>query len=256
VSQGKGPTRKKGNPPRIGLIGLGAFGRLIAAHLSGRFPILGYDPAAQEPIKGVVLSSLADAGGCDVVILAAPVPALRGICRELRPHLRPGALVIDVCSVKVLPAQIMREELPEHVDIVGTHPMFGPQSARGGVKGLKIVLCPIRGRWTRPLAGWMRQTLGLQAIIATPEEHDRDAAMVQGLTHLIAKVLVQMEPLPRSLTTVSFDLLMRAVEIVRYDAPEVFYDIERMNPYVPDVRRKFFGLAAELAEHLEENGEG
>jgi prephenate dehydrogenase len=102
----------------------------------------------------------------------------------------------------------------------------------------------------------MRQALGLQAMIATPEEHDRDAAMVQGLTHLIAKVLVQMEPLPRSLTTVSFDLLMRAVEIVRYDAPEVFYAIERMNPYVPDVRRKFFGLAAELAEHLEENGEG
>lgn len=249
----KNPVGRKGGPPRIGLIGLGAFGRLIVTHIGARLPMLGYDPAPKEPIKGLSFASLAETAACDVVILAVPVPALRDTCREIRPHLRPGALVIDVCSVKVLPTQIMREELPEHVDIIGTHPMFGPQSARGGVKGLKIVLCPVRGRWARPLAGWLRQTFALHALIATPEQHDRDAAMVQGLVHLIAKVLVEMEPLPRTITTVSFDLLMRVVEMVRYDAPEVFYAIERMNPYAPDVRRKFFGLAAELAEQLEHN---
>jgi prephenate dehydrogenase len=64
-----------------------------------------------------------------------------------------------------------------------------------------------------------------------------------------------MEPLPRQMTTASFDLIFRAIEMVRYDAPEVFYAIERMNPYVPEVRRRFFALAAELAESLEKNGE-
>jgi prephenate dehydrogenase len=255
VRQGLTKTRKR-TPPTLGLIGLGAFGRLIAAHLGGRFSLLGYDPAPPGPLKGVIPASLAQAAACDVVILAAPVPVLREICRAIAPHLRPGALVLDVCSVKVLPAQIMREELPGHVDIIGTHPMFGPQSARGGVKGLKIVLCPVRGRWCRPLAGWLRQTLQLDAIIATPEQHDREAAMVQGLTHLIAKVLVEMEPLPRAMTTVSFDLMMRAVDMVRHDAPDVFYAIERLNPYAPEVRRRFFGLAAELAAHLERNGGG
>jgi len=58
------------------------------------------------------------------------------------------------------------------------------------------------------------------------------------------------------MTTVSFDLLMRAVDMVRYDAPDVFYAIERLNPFVPDVRRRFFGLAADLAETLERNGDG
>ena len=33
--------------------------------------------------------------------------------------------------------------------------------------------------------------------------------MVQGLTYLIAKVLVQMEPLPERMTTRSFDLRMQ-----------------------------------------------
>ena len=246
--------RIKKTPPRIGLIGLGAFGRLIAAHLGGRFALLGYDAEAKEPIKGVIAATLAEAAGCDVVILATPVPALREVIRAVKPHLRPGALVLDVGSVKVFPTQVMLDELPDFVDIVGTHPMFGPQSAKGGIKGLKIVLCPIRGRWTRPLAGWLRQTFGLDAILATPEQHDREAAMVQGLTHLIAKVLVEMEPLPRHMTTASFDLLLRAVDMVRDDAPEVFYAIERINPFVPEVRRKFFGLAADLAEHLEQNG--
>ena len=252
------PTRRpRSRPPvRIGLIGFGAFGRLIAAHLGPLFPIFAYDPAggAGTALKGVTLCDAATAGACDLVILAMPVPQLKAAIAAIKPHLRAGATVIDVCSVKALPADVMRAELPDHVDIIGTHPMFGPQSARGGVKGLKIVVCPIRGPNARPLAAYLRKTFGLQAILATPEEHDREAAMVQGLTHLIAKVLVEMEPLPRAMTTASFDLLLRAVDMVRYDAPEVFYAIERMNPYAPDVRRRFFALAAELADSLEKNG--
>ena len=185
-----------------------------------------------------------------------PVPQLSAAIAAIKPHLRPGAVVIDVCSVKVLPAQIMITELPETVEIIGTHPMFGPQSARGGVKGPEDRHLPdSRTRAPGCSRPYLRKTFGLQAIIATPEQHDRDAAMVQGLTHLIAKVLVEMEPLPRHMTTASFDLLMRAVDMVRYDAPEVFYAIERLNPFVPDVRRRFFGLAADLAETLEKNGD-
>ena len=257
------PGRRRAARPRkkigkVGLIGFGAFGRLIAAHLGQLFPIFAYDPRigpdGREPPKGVTYCDVATAAACDVIILAMPVPRLDAAIAAIKPHLRPGAVVIDVCSVKVLPAQIMSAELPETVEIIGTHPMFGPQSARGGVKGLKIVICPIRGGRARLLAAFLRKTFGLDAIIATPEEHDREAAMVQGLTHLIAKVLVEMEPLPRHMTTASFDLLMRAVDMVRHDAPEVFYAIERLNPFVPDVRRRFFGLAADLADALEKNG--
>ncbi len=260
------PTRRPGSKPRIkiGLIGYGAFGRLAASHLAPLFPVFAYDPACaadrsaesarRTAVRGVSLSDAATAGACDLVILAMPVPQLSAAIAAIRPHLRPGATVLDVCSVKTLPARIMLAELPDHVDIIGTHPMFGPQSARGGIKGLKIAICPIRGPGARPLAAFLRKTFGLNAILATPEEHDREAAMVQGLTHLIAKVLVEMEPLPRNMTTASFDLLLRAVDMVRHDAPEVFYAIERMNPFAPDVRRRFFALAAELAEELERNG--
>lgn len=159
--------------------------------------------------------------------------------------------MLDVGSVKTVPAGIMLSELPDHVGIVAKHPLFGPQSARDGIKGLKVAVCPVRGTAAPRVGAFLRRALGLQVIMTTPDAHDREAAMVQGLTHLIAKVLVQMEPLPTRMTTRSFDLLMQGVGMVRYDAPEVFQAIERSNPYAREVRRRFFNLASELDAELE-----
>lgn len=83
--------------------------------------------------------------------------------------------------------------------------------------------------------------------MTTPEDHDREAAVVQGLTHLIAKVLLGMGPLPTRMTTESFDLLSEAISMVQDDAPEVFEAIEKANPYAETVRRQFFDLAARLS---------
>jgi len=94
--------------------------------------------------------------------------------------------------------------------------------------------------------------LGLDVIMTTPDAHDREVALAQGLTHLIAKILVQMEPLPRRMTTASFDLLMQATEMVRYDAPNVFLAIERGNPHARAVRDRFFALAEEMRLHLDD----
>jgi len=236
----------------LGIIGFGAFGRLMAAHLRPWFDLYAYDPAPAPMPDGVALASLATVAGCAVVVLATPVSQFEAVIRQISPHLRPGTLVLDVGSVKVIPAEIMLDGLPAHVDIAATHPLFGPQSAADGLAGLKIAVCPLRGGSGWRLAAFLRKVLGLTVIITTPEAHDREAAMVQGLTHLIAKVLVQMEPLPSRMTTRSFDLLLRATEMVRYDAPEVFEAIERSNPYALSVRRRFFDLAATLDRTLED----
>ncbi len=243
--------------PSIGIIGFGAFGQLMAQHLHPHFPLFAYDPAvppsSQATIPGVAITSLAEAAHCPIVMLAVPVSGLADTVQAIAPYLRQRALVLDVGSVKTIPAAILQQGLPPHVDIIATHPLFGPQSARNGIQGLKIAICPVRGGRASRLAAFLRKELGLTVIMTTPEEHDRAAAMVQGLTHLIAKVLVQMEPLPTRMTTRSFDLLMQAVGMVRDDAPEVFQAIERSNPFSHSVRRRFFTLAAALDAELEAN---
>jgi prephenate dehydrogenase len=230
----------------IGLLGCGAFGRLMIQHLSLWFDFKIHDPALNGvPSEGCELTSLADTAGCAIVILATPVSAMAEVAARIAPHLRPGALVIDVGSVKSKPAAVMQAGLPGHVDILCTHPLFGPQSAEDGLAGLKIVLCPIRCRRERVIARFLGKALGLKVIFSTPEAHDRELAVAQGLTHLIAQVLLKMEPLPDSMTTVSFDLIKRAIDMVRDDAREVLHAIEHDNPYASGVRQRFFELAQE-----------
>ncbi len=120
----------------IGIIGFGAFGQLIARYLSPYFRLYAYDPVARlDNVAGalsVTLATIEDVARCDIVILATPVSTLEAVVETIAPHLRPGALVMDVGSVKVGPANIMLRGLPDHVDIIATHPLFGPQSARNG----------------------------------------------------------------------------------------------------------------------------
>ena len=239
----------------IGIMGFGAFGRLMARHLQPHFALRICDPAhppsPDTTGKGLRPATISEIGSCDLVILAVPVAAIPEAVAALRPHLKAGAIVLDVGSVKIGPARMLAEGLPGHVAIIGTHPLFGPQSARNGLAGLKIALCPIRGHSTPRIAAFLRHVLKLKVIVTTADAHDREVAMVQGLTHLIAKILVRMEPLPQHMTTASFDLLMQATEMVRYDAPNVFMAIERANPHAKAVRDRFFALAEEMRMFLE-----
>jgi prephenate dehydrogenase len=241
----------------LGIVGFGAFGKLIAQSLHGQFDLMAYDPrSAHHDVAselGVSFASLEAVARCDVIVIAAPVSRFEDVLVSIATVCRPGTLVIDVGSVKVHPCDLMEKHLPDHVDIIATHPLFGPQSAFDGIKGLKIAVCPIRGLQHGPLAAFLRKPHGLQVIMTTPHDHDREAAVVQGLTHLIAKVLQRMGPVPSRMTTRSFDLLVEAVSMVQNDAPEVFDAIETANPYSADIRRKFFDLAHELSVELDNN---
>lgn len=223
----------------IGILGFGAFARLIAANLAPRFRILAHDPSemAQAVARqsGVAVASMEEVARSSIVVLAVPLTALESCVSALAGRLRPGQIVIDVCSVKQEPARILQALLPPDIDILATHPMFGPQSARDGVGGHRIVLCPLRGRQWRRVAAFLRASLRLEVIIATPEEHDRQAATSQGLTHLLARAYGSLGDIPL-VRTPSFDLLMKALDMVRHDSPDVFEAITSGNPYVARVR--------------------
>lgn len=168
----------------LGIVGFGAFGKLIAQCLNGHFELFAHDPlsnlrdiAAELDVSFTSLSTVAQ---CDVVVIAAPVSSFEEVVTSVAAVCRPRALIIDVGSVKVQPADIMERILPDHVDIVATHPLFDPQSARDGIRGLKIAVCPIRGKRHLHLAAFLRKHLGLHVIMTTPHEHDRETRSEKG----------------------------------------------------------------------------
>ena len=74
----------------------------------------------------------------DIVILSVPISEMERVCREMIPHIREGQLFVDTCSVKTKPLGLMEELFPENVQILGTHPLFGPDSGKDGIAGFKI----------------------------------------------------------------------------------------------------------------------
>jgi prephenate dehydrogenase len=238
----------------LGLIGFGQFGRLAATVLRSHYDVLVTDtaPGAAAAARdlGVGFGSLAEAAGREVVVVAVPVVAMREVFAAMAPHLQPGALVIDVGSVKMLPAQWMLETLPAHVDIVATHPLFGPQSARTGLAGLRLVVCPIRGDRYEKVAAFGRD-LGLTVTVTTPEEHDREMAYVQALTHLIGRSLVNLGIPDEHLKTPSYQHLLELCALIGADTFELFTAIQTQNPFAAEVVGAFVEQARGLLDQVD-----
>lgn len=234
----------------LGLIGFGQFGQLAAGVLKAHFDVLVSDPApgaaGRAAALGVAFGSLEAAASRDVVVVAVPVVAMREVLAAIAKHLKPGALVIDVGSVKMLPAQWMDECLPAHVDIVATHPLFGPQSvARDGLPGLRLVVCPVRGDRHERVAAFGR-SLGLAVTLSTPEDHDREMAYVQALTHLIGRALVNLGIPDERLATQSYQHLLELCGLIGADTFELFKAIQTQNPFAPQVVGAFVEEARSL----------
>lgn len=238
----------------LGLIGCGAFGEFALRHLTPFFQVRVHDRHRDmDEIArrwNVEPSDLSGVAACDIVVPAVPVQQLESVCAEIAPLLRSGTLVVDVTSVKLRPTEILARMLPEGVDIVGTHPLFGPQSGKLGIAGLNIAVCPVRGERTACVSAFLRDRLALNVIETTPERHDRELAYVQGLTHLIAKIMVDIEVAEIKQTTRTYELLMQSVEIVRYDSDELFQAIESLNPFVGEAKDRFFEAARRLETRL------
>lgn len=246
------------------VLGFGAFGQFMAKHLAAHARVLafdGEDRTDRAKTLGVRFVTLAEAANADVLVLAVPVQHLETLTRELRPLLdarlaRGGTapLIIDVASVKVRPAQIMLQHLPAGVPLIGTHPLFGPQSGKDGIAGLPIALCPVRAsdEQVACVRSFLADTLKLRVIDTTPDEHDRQMAYVQGLTHLVSRAIGEM-PLPTTpMATAAYERFLAMRENLQFDSWELFVTIQRENPHAADVRGAFAAKIAEIERRLRE----
>jgi len=123
----------------------------------------------------------------DLVVLAVPIDVTVDIAKKIGPHVRPGACLMDITSIKRPPLQAMLESTPETVDVVGTHPMFGPHGV--DFDRQKVVLCRGRGDVSFQRVKKLYEGFGAETIEATAEEHDQQMALIQVLIHEKTMVL-------------------------------------------------------------------
>ena len=242
----------------IGIVGFGRFGALTTRYLARDLAVLVMDSGAKaEAIRavGAAPASLEEICRQETVVLCVPISALRDQLRRIAPLLGPDTLVVDVCSVKVLPVRWMKEILPSTTPILATHPMFGPDSAADSLAGRKIVVCRERIDSARyePIQRWLAGR-GLEVIETTPEDHDRQIAVSLALTHFIGRSLAAFGARPMAIDTEGYRRLLHILGVVENDTWQLFEDMHRFNPFARDQRQAFVQAMADIEARLEGTG--
>ena len=190
----------------VTVIGLGLMGGSLALALkTGQAvkSVCGVDQdAATRAAAAVYLdrvsADLPDAvAAADILILAVPVQAILTLLPLIGPWLKPGALVLDLGSVKT-PVVAAMQMLPTGIAAIGGHPMCGKETSgfaaadRDLYNGCMFALCEC-GRATpdqRLLAETLAQTIGGLPLWINAALHDRAVAAISHLPYLLSMALM------------------------------------------------------------------
>lgn len=225
---------------RIAIIGYGRIGRVAARFLSGKAAIGVYDKVKVRGLKkGIRNCSPTDLSTYEVIIFALPVRALRRSLIRLSKHIDPGALVVDLCSVKEQPLKWMTDHLPGTIEVLGIHPLFGPDSLGGSFEGKEMIVCPARiGKIKLQKTISFLRSSGFRVTVLTASEHDRLISSTLFLTQFISRALARFQvdkSLPR---TENYKLFEQIIGSSNNDKFELFLDIFRYNRYAKFIPAK------------------
>jgi cyclohexadieny/prephenate dehydrogenase len=200
-----------GTPPfnKIALIGFGLIGGSIARAaraqgLAGEIVATAHSAKTRARVAElgvvdrVVETNAEAATDADLVILCIPVGACGAVAQEIGGHLKVGAIISDVGSVKGAVVRDMAPYLPAGVHFVPAHPVAGTEHSGpdSGFAELFInrwcILTPPQGTdpnaVERLRAFWT--AIGARVEIMTPDHHDMVLAITSHLPHLIAYTIV------------------------------------------------------------------
>jgi len=228
----------------IGLIGA-SLSLAIRRHGLARRTIAG--ARQQETLDTALRLGIVDAAStdlaevvkdADLVMICVPVGACGPVAKAIAPHLKPGAIVSDVGSVKCTVIRDVAPHLPEGVAFVPGHPLAGTEFS-GPEAGFAelfeqrwCVLTPLPE--TPPAAvekvAALWRGVGSNVDTLDPEHHDRVLAITSHLPHLIAYTIVG------TATDLGTDLKQ---EVIKYSASG-FRDFTRIASSDPVMWRDVF----------------
>jgi cyclohexadieny/prephenate dehydrogenase len=205
------PLKKLETPifDTVAFVGIGLIGASMALAIrrAGLAKTLKATSRRQETLDTALSLNIVDEAStdmgrivkdADLVMICVPVGACGKVAETIAPHLKPGAIISDVGSVKASVVKDMGKHLPDNVAFVPGHPIAGTENSgpESGFPGL------FNGRWCiltptdktpQSAVDSMRllwRAIGSNVECMSPEHHDRVLAITSHLPHLIAYSIV------------------------------------------------------------------
>jgi cyclohexadieny/prephenate dehydrogenase len=194
---------------RVAFIGIGLIGSSLARvmirdQLAGEIVACARSDATLDTVKQLKLADRVTkdpaeaAKGADLVVIAAHLSAYPAIGKRIADHLKRGAIVTDVGSVKQAVIRELKPLLPAGVHFVPGHPVAGTEfsgPAAGFAEMFRdrwCILTPVAGTDAKAVARVksMWESAGMKVATMDPAHHDMVLAITSHLPHLIAYTIV------------------------------------------------------------------
>jgi len=192
----------------------------------------------------------------DVVMISVPIDLTEQVIADIAPKMNAGSLLMDITSIKTVPVNAMLQYTSLDVEILGTHPMFGPTIP--DLQGQIVILVPVEGRseqWM-PVIRALYEEQGAHIEVTSAREHDRMMAVVQGLTHFayisIGSAMAELDfDVSRSRRFMSpvYEIMVDFVGRILAQNPYLYAMIQ-MNPEVEVVHEAYMKVCREMSDQI------
>lgn len=195
--------------------------------------------AREDGLCDIVTETAAEAvRDADLVVLCVPVGAMGVVAKEIGPHLKPGATVTDVGSVKRAVIEAVGPHLPDGVHFIPGHPLAGTEHSgpRSGFAELfenRYTLIVPDGEVDADALDRLERFwsgMGANVELMEPEHHDLVLMVTSHAPHLIAYTMVGVADDLRRVTD---------SEVIKYSAAG-FRDFTRIAASDPTMWRDVF----------------
>jgi prephenate dehydrogenase len=188
----------------------------------------------------------------DIVMISVPINKTEKAISDIAPKMSSGSLIMDITSIKTGPMEAMIKYAPEDVEILGSHPMFGPSIP--DIRGQIVIFTPVRcSKWFSIIKS-LYEDNGAHIEILEALEHDRMMAVVQGLTHFayitIGTVFRDIEfdvAKSRRFMSPVYDIMLDLVGRILAQNPYLYAMIQ-MNPEVEKVHKAYIDQCNLMAD--------
>ncbi len=237
--------RYEGSRRRISIVGgAGKMGRWLAGYLYSRgHRVTTYDTAGA--VKGFHHTRSLEGAvkRADIIVLSVPLHAAAKTYRRVV-SLEPAGTIVDLFSLKTPVLGEIARALGRGIRVTSIHPLFGPDVYL--LSDRILLLCSCGDTEADGKVADLFSGTSLETVAVPVEEHDRAMGIVLGLSHAVNIILT--EALTRSglnsgelrkVATTTYLKQSRTASQVAGENPRLYYDIQHLNRYSPEVFELF-----------------
>lgn len=186
--------------------------------------------------------------GADRVLICVSISSFEEIVKKIAPAIHKGQPIMDICSIKEYPVNIMHQYLKDAL-VLGTHPVFGPGSS--GVAHKAYVLTPTNKEeeaYAKEFQKWLQKE-DARVFVMSPQKHDELMSIVLGFAHFVGlaacETLLEQPAFPESkeLAGTTYRMLFTLAEAVAQETPDLYANVQTKLAGLDKIEQSFIANA-------------